>query len=356
MSILNVVGAKVWGGGEQYVYDMCDELHRRHIPCFVLVDTSNHELQERFEKVAEVLIGNLYSCKGFTSILTIARQIKEQNITVIQCHSGKYILLCIALKQLTGAKLVFYKHNVVKAKTDMYHRWIQSKVDAFICVSKKVYDAQIIPSIASKYHLVYNGVNIHRFPVLSDSNSSISNKPFIVGYAGRIVENKGIFELLDAIRVIYTNTVDIRLVICGDGKPADIERMSQYINQHHMVEYVQYMGFQKNMNQWYRSIHCLVAPSKVQEAFGLVLCEAMYCKVPVITSISGAQAEIIENGVSGILIDTINSESIVRAIQGLMNNDVVRTSIIEQGYIRVESTFTITKMVDSIDKIVRNLR
>lgn len=356
MSILNVVGAKVWGGGEQYVYDMCDELHRRQVPSFVLVDASNRELQERFEQVADVLTGNLYSCKGFTSISSIARKIKEQGITVIQCHSGKYILLCIALKRLTGAKLVFYKHNVVKSKTDLYHCWIQSQVDAFICVSKKVYDAQIIPSIASKYHLVYNGINIHRFPVLSDNNSSISNKPFIVGYAGRIIENKGIFELLDAIRVIHTNTDDIRLVICGDGKPADIERMSQYINQHQMIEYVQYMGFQKNMNQWYRSIHCLVAPSKVQEAFGLVLCEAMYCKVPVITSISGAQAEIIENGVSGILIDTINSESIVRAIQGLMNNDVVRTSIIEQGYIRVESTFTITKMVDSIDKIVRNLR
>jgi len=356
MSILNVVGAKVWGGGEQYVYDMCDELHRRHIPCFVLVDTSNHELQERFEKVAEVLIGNLYSCKGFTSILTIARQIKEQNITVIQCHSGKYILLCIALKQLTGAKLVFYKHNVVKAKTDMYHRWIQSKVDAFICVSKKVYDAQIIPSIASKYHLVYNGVNIHRFPVLSDSNSSISNKLFIVGYAGRIIENKGIFELLDAIRIIHNETNTIQLVLCGDGKPADIERMYQYIKQHTMQDYVQYVGFQKDMNRFYRSVHCLVAPSKVQEAFGLVLCEAMYCKVPVITSMSGAQAEIIENGVSGILIETINSEAIVKAIQGLMNNDAVRTSIIEQGYTRVKSTFTIAKMVDSINKIVCNLR
>lgn len=356
MSILNVVGAKVWGGGEQYVYDMCDELHRRHIPSFVLVDTSNHELQERFEQVADVLTGNLYSCKGFTSISSIARKIKEQGITVIQCHSGKYILLCIALKRLTDAKLVFYKHNVVKAKTDLYHRWIQSQVDAFICVSKKVYDAQIIPSIASKYHLVYNGINTHRFPVLSDSNSGISNKPFIVGYAGRIIENKGIFELLDAIRLIRTNTDDIRLVICGDGKPADIERMNQYINQYQMSEYVQYVGFQKDMNQWYRSIHCLVAPSKVQEAFGLVLCEAMYCKVPVITSTSGAQAEIIENGVSGILIDTINSESIVRAIQGLMNNDAVRTSIIEQGYTRVEATFTIAKMVDSIDKVVRNLR
>lgn len=354
MSILNVVGAKIWGGGEQYVYDMCDELHRRQVPSFVLVDASNYELQERFGQVAEVLTANLYSFKGFTSISSITRQIKEQGITVIQCHSGKYILLCIALKRLTGAKLVFYKHNVVRAKTDMYHRWIQSQVDAFICVSKRVYDAQIIPSMANKYHLVYNGVNTHRFPVLSES--SISNKPFIIGYAGRIIENKGIFELLDAIRMIHINTDDIRLVICGDGKPADIERMNQYINQYQMTEYVEYVGFQKDMNQWYRSIHCLVAPSKVQEAFGLVLCEAMYCKVPVITSTSGAQAEIIENGISGILIDMVNSKSISEAIQCLMKNDAVRASIIEQGYTRVESTFTIAKMVDSINKIVRNLR
>ena len=354
MSILNVVGAKVWGGGEQYVYDMCDELHRRQIPSFVLVDETNQELQDRFTSVAEIITANLYSCKGFLSIGSIVKQMKQYGIDVIQCHSGKYILLCLALKRLTGAKLIFYKHNVVHAKTDMYHRWIQSQVDAFICVSKRVYDVQVIADIAHKYHLVYNGVNTQRFPVLE--NESISTSPFIVGYAGRIIENKGIFELLDAFRVIHTNTDDIRLVICGDGKPADIKQMNQYIKQYQMEEYVQYMGFQKDMNRWYRSIHCLVAPSKVQEAFGLVLCEAMYCKVPVITSTSGAQAEIIENGKSGILIDAVNSESIIEAIQGLMENDGVRKSIIEYGYTRVESTFTIIKMVDSIDKIVRNLR
>lgn len=354
MSILNVVGAKVWGGGEQYVYDMCDELHRRQIPSFVLVDASNQELQQRFSAVSEVLTANLYSCKGFLSLSSIAKLMKQHGITVIQCHSGKYILLCLALKRLTGVKLIFYKHNVVQAKTDMYHRWIQSQVDAFICVSKRVYDAQVIPAISHKYHLVYNGVNTQRFPVLE--NESIYTSSFIVGYAGRIIENKGIFELLDAIRVIHTNMDDIRLVICGDGKSADIERMNQYIKQHQMEEYVQYMGFQKDMNRWYRSIHCLVAPSKVQEAFGLVLCEAMYCKVPVITSTSGAQAEIIENGKSGILIDTVNSESIIEAIQVLMENDGVRKSIIEHGYTRVKSTFTITKMVDSIVTIVRNLR
>ena len=354
MSILNVVGAKVWGGGEQYVYDMCDELHRRQIPSFVLVDASNQELQQRFSAVSEVLTANLYSCKGFLSLSSIAKHMKQHGITVIQCHSGKYILLCLALKRLTGAKLVFYKHNVVHAKTDMYHRWIQSQVDAFICVSKRVYDAQVIPALSHKYHLVYNGVNTQRFPVLE--NESISTSPFIVGYAGRIIENKGIFELLDAIKIVHDKDLDILLRICGDGKPADIERMHEYIAEHKMQDYVQYIGFQKDMNQFYRSIHCLVAPSKVQEAFGLVLCEAMYCKVPVITSTSGAQAEIIENGTSGILLETVNSTSIADAMQGMIINDVFRESIINEGYKRVESTFTITKMVDSIVTIVRNLR
>ena len=67
-------------------------------------------------------------------------------------------------------------------------------------------------------------------------------------------------------------------------------------------------------------------------------------------------SEIIENGVSGILIDAVNSEVIAKSIQKLMQDDVIRVSMVNQGYKRVESTFTITKMVDSIVTIIRNLR
>ena len=354
MSILNVVGAKVWGGGEQYVYDMCDELHRRQISSFVLVDETNQELQDRFASVAEIITANLYSCKGFLSIGSIVKQMNQYGIDVIQCHSGKYILLCMALKRLTGAKLIFYKHNIVQAKTDIYHRWIQSHVDAFICVSKRVYDAQVIPSISEKYHLVYNGINTHRFPIIDCAYKE--SQQFIVGYAGRITENKGIYELLGAIKIVHHHNSNIRLRICGDGIHDDIQELHHYIMQYDMKDYVEYIGFQQDMNRFYRSIDCLVAPSKVQEAFGLVLCEAMYCKVPVIASTSGAQGEIIENGVSGILIDAVNSKVIAEAIQTLMQDDAIRTSMIEQGYKRVESTFTITKMVDSILTIIRNMR
>ena len=67
----------------------------------------------------------------------------------------------LLLKQLTGAKLMFIKHNLVPGKTDIYHRWINAQVDAFVCVSKLVYDDLMTPAImdTSKYHVVYNGID-----------------------------------------------------------------------------------------------------------------------------------------------------------------------------------------------------
>ena len=354
VTVLNIVGAKVWGGGEQYVYDMCDEFHRRKIESFVLIDESNQEFKERFQPIAGVITGNLYSVKGFRSIQAIAREMNRHQVDVIQCHSGKYILLCIALKKLTGAKLIFYKHNIVAAKHDFYHRWIQSQVDAFICVSKRVYEAQVIPALKDKYRLVYNGINTYRFPEIPD-NSKKEKDVFTVGYAGRITENKGIFELLDALTMLHQIPKSIRIRICGDGLPDNLRDLHHYIVQQRMEEYVEFLGFQKDMNAFYRSLDCLVAPSKVEEAFGLVLCEAMYCGVPVIASRSGAQAEIIDSGYSGILIDRVDGQSIAKAIQDLMDYPQERDHMIHNGYERVLANFTLTKMVDSICQIIKSI-
>lgn len=102
MSIINIVGAKIWGGGEQYVYDICKQLQQRHRAAYILVDQSNEEMQSRYAQVGHVMTSNLYTLKGFLSVNAVAKQMKAQGINTIVCHSGKYILFCIALKQFNG--------------------------------------------------------------------------------------------------------------------------------------------------------------------------------------------------------------------------------------------------------------
>ena len=81
----------------------------------------------------------------------------------------------------------------------------------------------------------------------------------------------------------------------------------------------------------------------------------MYCGVPVIASTSGAQAEIIDSGYSGILIDRVDGQSIAKAIQGLMDHPQERANMIHKGYERVLTNFTLPKMVDSICQIIKSV-
>lgn len=71
MSIINIVGAKIWGGGEQYVYDICKQLQQRHRAAYTLVDQSNEEMQYRYAQVGHVMtaaMGKYCSLSRYGSI------------------------------------------------------------------------------------------------------------------------------------------------------------------------------------------------------------------------------------------------------------------------------------------------
>lgn len=346
---LNIMDSSVWGGMEQYVYDMSEELQRQGIVPFVLTDKGNPDFINRYGEVATVLPIKLSKNSRYLYANTVSKYMRKNNIDTILCHTGKFILFALLLKKLTGAKVLFFKHNVLPAKTDIYHRWIQNQVDAFVCVSKCVYDAQVVQEKQEKYHLIYNGINTHRFPKVEVEKSQ--NGIFIVGYAGRISIDKGIMELLGAIKILHEQGKNVELHMCGGVSENTLSQIDEYIKSNHMKTYVKNLGFKKDVNQFYRFIDCLVVPSKIQEAFGLVICEAMYCNTPVITSTSGAQEEIITHGENGLLLDTVADITIANAIEYFMDNPAEYEEIRKKGYHRIESTFTIEKMVSSIKSL-----
>lgn len=354
MVILNIVGSKIWGGGEQYVYDISQEYTHQSIATYTLVDVSNDAFVKKYSEVSTVFTAHLYRCKGLGDIFSVAKRMREAKVDVIHCHSGKYILLAIALKKLTGAKLIFFKHNVVKGKTDGYHRWIAKKVDAFICVSQLVYDLQVTPMYSDKYHLVYNGVNPSRLHI--EGSVQKNDVPFTVGYAGRIHRNKGLQELIDAIEWLVRNENQlIRLLIHGNGSAEEMHWLRDYLAEKGLGSVISYEGFTHNIEEAFQQYDVLVLPSKVQEAFGLVICEAMYAKVPVVTSTSGAQGEIIIHGENGWLLEQVTSDCIANTLKVLMSDSALRRSMVEAGFHTVTERFMIEHTVHQLVQIELNL-
>ena len=122
-----------------------------------------------------------------------------------------------------------------------------------------------------------------------------------------------------------------------------------------MHSYVEFIGFTRDIEGLYRSIDCLLLPTITREAFGLVICEAMYCGVPVITSGSGAQREIIDDGESGFIVDPLNEHSLQQAMEHVMSDAVNLPNIITKARQVVEQRFIVNRVADELVTIIDNL-
>lgn len=349
--VLNVVIAKVWGGGEQYVYDTAKAMSRLGVKVYIAVDRSNTDMQQRFSEAAEVVTFNLYAAAGIFAVNDIAAFIKKHHVNIINCHSGHAMQLCMLLKFLTGAKLIMFKHNAIPAKHDFYHNWQRRYTDAFICVSQLVYDLQtrgLSEPEKQKYYLIYNGIDTEKFNKYN--NIAKDKNKFIIGYAGRIAENKGLDILLQAFKILSRQYENIYLHIAGTDE-GYLKEVKTFITANGLQNRIEYLGNLKDMEAFYKKLNLFVLPSVVKEAFGLVLCEAMYCRVPVITTDSGAQKEIITNGVDGIIVKAGAVDELVKEIEKVYNAPEKYLKIADVASNKILKNFSITKCAEKLLKI-----
>lgn len=132
-------------------------------------------------------------------------------------------------------------------------------------------------------------------------------KKFVVFFVGRLVEEKGLLELLDAAKIWNKN---IRLVIAGSG-PLETEISSLKFQVSNLV----FLGKvdQGKLPEYYNASDLVIVPSTHEEGFGRVVIESLACGTPVIGSNRGAIPEAMDETV-GTLID-VTPENITKAVE-----------------------------------------
>lgn len=346
--------AKVWGGGEQYVYDTAKALVNDGNNVYVAVDKHKNLLKRKYEEITEVIECDLYHLAGVMSVFSLARFIKTHNIQFIQCHSGHGVFMCLLLKMLTDAKLVVFKHNALLSKHDWYHKWQRKHVDAYVCVSQLVYDLQIkglSKNEQQKFHLVHNGIDISKFSKTRVEGSDM----FYIGYAGRITDDKGLDVLLAAFNSFTQVYPNAKLLLAGSDDKNYLAKVLEYIHENKLNDKVELLGHVNDMDDFYKRLDVFVLPSIVQEAFGLVLCEAMYCELPVITTDSGAQSEIISDGVDGFIVKKNNVEALLETIIRVYRNPEERCKLGSNARKKVENNFTMKQYLLKISNLYDSL-
>ncbi len=154
---------------------------------------------------------------------------------------------------------------------------------------------------------------------------------FAVGYAGRLVEEKGLRVLLEAARDLPAS----QLLIIGNGP---LRAALARLGQARLVDAVSHERIPRYLN----ALDALVLPSLTtptwKEQYGHVLIEAMACGVPVIGSNSGAIPEVI--GDAGIVVPEGDAAALSAAIADLQSNPNRRAALAQAGRARVLEHYT----------------
>lgn len=173
---------------------------------------------------------------------------------------------------------------------------------------------------------------------------------FTVGYAGRLVPEKGIDTLVKAIRRVPER---VELLIVGDGPlRSDLQYSDLGASQIRILTDIDHAS----MDIAYAQMDVLVLPSlttpKWCEQFGRVLVEALWCGVPVIGSDSGEIPWIIETTGGGVTFPESDAESLARNIEELLQNPSMRRRFAETGRRRVSEVFSVTAVCNALEALL----
>ena len=141
-------------------------------------------------------------------------------------------------------------------------------------------------------------------------------------YVGSIIPRKNTELIIKTFVELKKNTqnTDLQLVLVGKGDVRYIQKCKELIPDE-MREDVVWCAFIKNaqLKYIYKAAYAFLLPS-VQEIFGMVLLEAMYFGIPVVSSHSAGAGTLIQNGVNGLIVEQFDVMTWKEAIESVINN------------------------------------
>ena len=197
------------------------------------------------------------------------------------------------------------------------------------------------------------GIDINRFK--SIDNIPENQRP-IVGIV------KGLYPIYDISLLIKGFSIAYKklggtpiLKIYGDGPlRGELEIMVKTLD---LQDSILFMGYVNNneVPNILNGLDIFVNTSK-QESFGVNLLEAMACEIPVIATDCPGPKEIIEDGVSGIILRDRNPETLAKVIIDLINNKVKRITIGKAGRARVLECYDWNKNLDVLESLMNKFK
>ncbi len=362
MRILQINSAKNWGGGEAHTHLVCKGLMKRGFDVTLACRPQSAIAKVFAQEGLKTVHFGLKNALDIGSGYKMAQFCRQNNITIIHAHLGRDYWLTAWIKLFyPSVHVVYTRHVLFPLKKSMFHRWLFLQASKIIAVSEAVEKTVIDSDLVGKEKIVtiYNGIDIEKFSTAPvgrlQQEISADSHTKLIGIIGQVSPLKGQDVLIKCLPHILQSRSDVRCVIIGGDfrNGTYIDELKELAQALGIGEKVYFLGQRNDIPELFKDIDVFVLASQT-ESFGLVIVEAMAAGIPVVATRCGGADELIEDGITGVLVNYGDIESMTAAIIKLLEGNV-RESIIKAASVKVKTMHSQEKMISDLIKVYHEI-
>ena len=350
---------RIIGGIAAHVFDLSRALVRRGLEVNVM--TCNFPDAKKFENINGVNVNRFEAYATGDSFLGWALRMQKNmeinssdlisgtgGFDIIHAHDWLSGVAGIGLKHLYRKPLITTMHSTEYGRRTGIHNDLQAsihEIEGWITFESwrvitcsyymRSHVAWCFHLPESKMCVIPNGVDVSKFSFSFDywdvRNRFAHGSERILLFVGRLVPEKGLDTLINALPIILAGGVNVKLVVVGEGPQK--EMYQGMASDRGLREKVMFAGY---VDDWtlralYRVADVTVVPSKF-EPFGIVALEAMAAHCPLVTTSTGGLNETVDDGGTGLKVPTDDSPALAGAILRILRDVGFRNYVVENAY------------------------
>ena len=382
LEVINLSNSAMNFIGDQFSYMQENGDYEMHLICSPGKGIEEFSEKHRIHYFPVKIERQLSPRKDLRTFVKIFNYIRKNKIDVLICHQEKSRLLGtlagwllsvpvriifahgVLVDTMRGKKKKFYvaegrlvssmAHHVVCVSPSVQRRRLEEKMDQ--PAKQVVLGKGTCNGVDTKNH--FNPANVFRKDIFDlQEQFGLQKDDFVVGFCGRIVRDKGIIELADAIKILHERYPEkkIKLLIVGDPEKRDAVPCAtiNFLKESPLVVFTGRAPYSRIQN-YYMLMDVFVLPS-YREGFGQVTIEANAMRVPAIVSKATGCVDSIKAGVSGIFTE-IKPDAIADAIEKFFDSAFalpIKQQCREYVVENFEHTIVRKNILDFLDSVTK---
>jgi glycosyltransferase involved in cell wall biosynthesis len=327
----------------------------------------NHMVARTFKNMVQPL----HPFKDTLALLDLTAFLGKNPYHIVHTHNSKAGFLGRLAAKLAGVPVIvhtvhgfafhdeepLWRQRLFRNLERLASRWS----DRMIFISQPLIDWALKDHIVGedKITKIYSGIQLDKFhPVKNEEKDRIRGKwslrkeEAVVGIVSKLWEGKGHTVLIEAFKLLKEKIRDAKLVIVGEGHLYD--ELFRQVDDNGLRESVLFTGFQMDVSEIIATFDVAVLPSFF-EGMGRVILEAMAMEKPIVASRVGGIPDLIDHGLNGLLVRPGDARGLADALERLLSDNGLAKKLGREGRKRIKDQFSADVMVQSIEKLYREL-